>query len=1264
MKKILLVLMFLLPALAQCNPYSCTPGCTSSLPICVQDSPGNCYSSCGTNYGKACRNCYTLGNQGICTSGATCCTNWAADPNIPGNWNGNEICTSSRACPADANNYTVDLDYNGTSWDSYCCAGSATDVWNCSATDMCGAAPGPAFSIDNVCCTTKGFTWMGSIVATPKQYCCGDDIGEKNITECTGGAGNACMLSNSTCQCTTCADAYACTKDFCFTENSTVVCKGDTQSCCSHCVLENNQTTACAGGVYQCCSKGTLDQTLYKDPDNNYCIFCTNNPGFGVTQNVLDSRDLTCESDWCGADAYCDELSVGSYFHNPGRPGSRNDTYCNTSCGAYDCQPYIVYTPSLPVACANTCSSNANCTDGFNCDLIDFNNSTYSGKCALCSGAVQVKTASIAQAFVDGDYQCESGCGSAALCDEYYPATCHREGDYYSNCSSGCAATNCTSYSCTNGLGCLTSCSSYSNCNPFSPSYCLLSLSSCYLEPYAAGCGRSCDKAAGTEYLNTTGYCLSGTPGTNNLNVPTNSTCTNGDDCCTGLCIDNATVDLVPDTCSNSPVGFGYCGRSCDLYGKSGTQYLNSTGYCLNATEFSDDGNSPNGAACGVGDDCCNQTCVDTSGTLWPGDSVVDTCDNSGTRACGTLCDFNGVLGDEVIGPAGGCDGRLSNCSIGSFYFDSSSDTSSMHLFGNVTCQCSELASCTITIYNSSGNPTSYPTDSSQLSSGKTISSPPVTYGVNQVKLNCTCPATKSTCTRWAQNATIQASFIGLISTDLISPTHYWNTTISIRNTGSLGLDLNITDKVFNATQCVNDTEITKWSNLTTMYVSSSGASGDSISLTITHYADCEDVLQNYIHIAQFCETRVGCPAVLNFTTDGCFDVRECYDYGSIMIDPRADCAACGPSYLALTDYDCPDNWHCCLKGEHFENGACCPEGFTCCTANGDCADDQYCDTSLGACITKGHPGSTCLTDQMCISLHCDNSTHYCCESSVSGCQQVNGTCRCCRESNECDGGFYCDVFTNICMQCTTNDDGVCDSAPATTCVGTDPNCCATDGNCASGNYCDSLSLVCRTCSSKKDYWCPSSRCIGTDPDCCDSGHPCPFGTCNPLTHTCEILLGNYCQQNSDCASNYCQQNKCIVQNWLTVQPANLPVRFRGKSMVTLTAVNYMGEPVMVNLDIDSPVAKFANRKKTLTVSLNKGEVKQIPVIVEAGVIGTYPVTITGTDATLSDIKDTAGLMVIVRGAQTSNGIVVAPEELAWSMLGVLYAIAGWKLLG
>jgi hypothetical protein len=132
------------------------------------------------------------------------------------------------------------------------------------------------------------------------------------------------------------------------------------------------------------------------------------------------------------------------------------------------------------------------------------------------------------------------------------------------------------------------------------------------------------------------------------------------------------------------------------------------------------------------------------------------------------------------------------------------------------------------------------------------------------------------------------------------------------------------------------------------------------------------------VHVIDAYELNLNKQVLVNQTnyTGGCYEVHACYDFANPLVDPRLDCAACGPPEIALTDYSCPDNFHCCLKGEKFDNGACCRQDLTCCTQNSNCGSDQFCDLSINACVVKGHSGSVCLLDSHCISSHCDNVTH------------------------------------------------------------------------------------------------------------------------------------------------------------------------------------------------------------------------------------------------------------------------------------------------
>lgn len=394
--------------------------------------------------------------------------------------------------------------------------------------------------------------------------------------------------------------------------------------------------------------------------------------------------------------------------------------------------------------------------------------------------------------------------------------------------------------------------------------------------------------------------------------------------------------------------------------------------------------------------------------------------------------------------------------------------------------------------------------------------------------------------------------------------------------------------------------------------------------------------------------------------TGGCFSVRDCYDYGDPFIDSRLQCWTCGDGKTAITEYACVSDSYCCRKGETFSNGACCPEGQTCCTLDSHCQTDQYCDTTRNSCANKGVSGYPCMTNSSCISSHCDHG--YCCEQAVQApsksCEVSDGFCRCCRSSSDCGIGYFCDSYAKQCVDCSVGAaDGLCDGAPSTQCLLTDVDCCDTDAGCAASDYCDNNALVCRACTTKADLWCPSPRCIGTDPDCCDSLNPCSQGDCNPSTYTCEIALGNACKSDSDCVVGSCKHDVCTLSDFLILQPAVLRVNLRSRAFVTVTVVNYRGQPVHAILTTDSPIARFVNRQPSMSVSLAKGEVRQVPLIIQSNIAGAAEITITAQDSEHSDITVSRSLDVVVSGQTSADQVVTAPESLNLAVLLVLYGL-------
>jgi hypothetical protein len=136
------------------------------------------------------------------------------------------------------------------------------------------------------------------------------------------------------------------------------------------------------------------------------------------------------------------------------------------------------------------------------------------------------------------------------------------------------------------------------------------------------------------------------------------------------------------------------------------------------------------------------------------------------------------------------------------------------------------------------------------------------------------------------------------------------------------------------------------------------------------------------------------------------------------------------------------------------------------------------------------------------------------------------------------------------------------------------------------------------------------------------------------------------------------------LTDFLTLQPTVLKLNLRSRAFATVTVVNYRGQPVHTVLTVEGPFARFVNRQASITVSLAKGESRQVPLIIQSSLPGTSTVTVTAQDSAYSDISASRVIQVVVSGETQGNHVVTAPESLNLALLLVLYGLGIWTLLG
>jgi hypothetical protein len=296
------------------------------------------------------------------------------------------------------------------------------------------------------------------------------------------------------------------------------------------------------------------------------------------------------------------------------------------------------------------------------------------------------------------------------------------------------------------------------------------------------------------------------------------------------------------------------------------------------------------------------------------------------------------------------------------------------------------------------------------------------------------------------------------------------------------------------------------------------------------------------------CETTLG-------TDSNCSDCGD--SCGSGVYCNGSNCAACnlpnhcGPSCTDCSsqsnNQDCVDagGWRCgCSDDNDCQNGFYCNTSSLCvaCTADDNCGsscDDCAAGSSNQICVDIGggnyqcgcSDGGDCDSGEYCAVDTCAACTlPAACGPSCTDCasQANNQDCiddsgyRCgCDNDNDCQTGFYCNLGTNLCAICTTNNNcgASCDDcASASTnkiCVdigGAVFQCgCSTSAHCDTGEYCNG-----DTCAACTIHTACGSSC--TD---------CAAQTEN---QACVYIDPNYqcgCINPSDCDGTGCTNNVC-----------------------------------------------------------------------------------------------------------------------------------------
>ena len=231
-------------------------------------------------------------------------------------------------------------------------------------------------------------------------------------------------------------------------------------------------------------------------------------------------------------------------------------------------------------------------------------------------------------------------------------------------------------------------------------------------------------------------------------------------------------------------------------------------------------------------------------------------------------------------------------------------------------------------------------------------------------------------------------------------------------------------------------------------------------------------------------------------TTAGCDAGKVCQVDGN----DRA-CVTCFVD-AGATDIGCTAEQPACL------NGAACVE----CTADGNCANGQVCNTSTNRCVDCVGDGNCAGATPACDTI--SGTCVQCTAANVGQCNDPTDVChttqlRCveCNADGDCAAGQACDTASSRCVECV--DDGDCaGNANGTTCKAATNTCgCADDAACpVAAPACDTNgSQTCVACTDNTD-------CAGDTP------------VCNLATNQCTA-----CVANSDCAfGQICSGNACV----------------------------------------------------------------------------------------------------------------------------------------
>ncbi len=287
-----------------------------------------------------------------------------------------------------------------------------------------------------------------------------------------------------------------------------------------------------------------------------------------------------------------------------------------------------------------------------------------------------------------------------------------------------------------------------------------------------------------------------------------------------------------------------------------------------------------------------------------------------------------------------------------------------------------------------------------------------------------------------------------------------------------------------------------------------------------------------------------------------------------------------GLGYVCARPEDCPsgetDCWrsrctthppaeagHDCLADDECNAGLRCSRRGVCQAGGiGDvCMDAEDCDRGVapvcndGACAQSGQ-GEPCIRDASCEpdGLYCDD----------------DGFCRApgegdpCEFTRQCVTGLYC-IPEGVCYdgstgdRCNTTDDcdevdDVCAGGIAVCRDRTKGETCATSEECPGSLYC--ANDLCQDgtigdyCNANTDCAEVNDICKGTPPQCqervegdsCAAAIECPASApiCTAAAVCREGLLGDACQEGTDCISGTCSNQHCSLSGFAHIPAGTL----------------------------------------------------------------------------------------------------------------------------